>query len=200
MKTLSNFTKGLIKENPLFVLVLGMCPSLAVTTSVSNAIGMGLATTFVLVCSNILISLLKNAIPEKIRIPCYIVVIASFATICELMMEAYVPDIFASLGIFIPLIVVNCIILGRAEAFACKNDTAASFIDGLGMGLGFTGSLILISTFREIIGEGTFLGYAVMPTFFVENPVRVAVLAPGAFLTLGLLMAAIKQISLRKMR
>ena len=194
MKVWNNFIKGIIKENPLFVLVLGMCPSLAVTTSVSNAIGMGLATTFVLVCSNILISLLKDFIPSKIRIPCYIVVIASFATICELMMEAYVPEIFNSLGIFIPLIVVNCIILGRAEAFACKNNMGNSLVDGLGMGLGFTASLVLISSFREILGEGTFFSYPIMPEVYVANPMLIAILAPGAFLTLGLLMAAIKLI------
>jgi len=183
------FSKGLIKENPIFVLVLGMCPTLAVTSSVINGIGMGLAATFVLVCSNILISLIKGFIPSKIRIPCFIVVIASFVTVIDLVMAAYVPDIHKSLGIFIPLIVVNCIILGRAEAFASKNNIISSMFDGLGMGLGFTGALVLIAAIRELLGTGMLLGLPVLPQAYINSPMLIAILAPGAFITLGLLMA-----------
>ncbi|MCL2063871.1 MAG: electron transport complex subunit E [Candidatus Cloacimonetes bacterium] len=191
---MNNFSKGIIKENPIFVLVLGMCPALAVTTSAINAIGMGLATTFVLICSNILISLMKNLIPDKVRIPCYIIVIASFATICQLVMEAYTPELYGALGIFIPLIVVNCIILGRAEAFASKNNVLASFLDGFGMGLGFTMSLILIGSVRELLGTGEVLGYAILPEAYQSNPMLIAILAPGAFLTMGLLMGGINML------
>jgi electron transport complex protein RnfE len=187
---IKEFTKGFVKENPVFVMALGLCPTLAVSSSVMNAIGMGLAATFVLVCSNIIISLIKNFIPNKIRIPAYIVVIASFVTIVDMVMEAYLPALHKSLGLFIPLIVVNCIILGRAEAFASKNGVFNSFLDGLGMGLGFTLALMVIATIREILGAGQFLGMNVMPAGY--QPMLVAILAPGAFIVMGLLMGAMK--------
>ena len=196
MEAWNNLTKGLIKENPIFVLALGLCPTLAVTTSLMNALGMGLATTFVLLCSNLLISLLKDLIPSKIRIPCYIVVIASFVTIVDFIMAAYVPEIHQSLGIFIPLIVVNCIILGRAEAFACKNNVSNSLLDAVGMGIGFTLALSLISSIREILGDGKILGISVMPDSY--EPMLIAILAPGAFITLGLLMATINILKNKK--
>ena len=183
---IKEFTKGFIKENPVFVMALGLCPTLAVSSSVINAIGMGLATTFVLVFSNIFISLLKNFIPNKIRIPAYIVVIASFVTIVDMSMEAYVPDLHKSLGLFIPLIVVNCIILGRAEAFAGKNNVVKSILDGFGMGFGFTLALIVIAVIREILGAGQLLGYNVLPESY--QPMLIAILAPGAFIVMGLLM------------
>lgn len=185
MKLTKEFTKGFIKENPVFVMALGLCPTLAVTTSVMNAIGMGLAATFVLLFSNIIISMIKNIIPDKIRIPSFIVVIASFVTIVDMVMNAYFPAIHKNLGIFIPLIVVNCIILGRAESFASKNNTIASIVDGLGMGFGFTFALIVIAAIREILGAGQFLGYDIFPTSF--KPMLVAILAPGAFIVMGLL-------------
>ncbi|RLC51292.1 MAG: electron transport complex subunit RsxE [Candidatus Cloacimonadota bacterium] len=183
---IKEFTKGFIKENPVFVMALGLCPTLAVSSSVMNAIGMGLAATFVLVCSNIIISLIKNFIPNKIRIPAYIVVIASFVTIVDMVMEAYVPDLHKSLGLFIPLIVVNCIILGRAEAFAGKNNVINSILDGFGMGLGFTLALVVIAVIREILGAGQLLGYNILPQSY--QPMLVAILAPGAFIVMGLLM------------
>jgi len=183
---IKEFTKGFVKENPVFVMALGMCPTLAVSSSVANAIGMGLAATFVLVCSNIIVSLIKGFIPDKIHIPAYIVVIASFVTIVDMVMQAYVPALHKSLGLFIPLIVVNCIILGRAEAFAGKNNVFNSFLDGLGMGLGFTLSLTVIATIREILGAGQFLGMQVMPKSY--QPMLIAILAPGAFIVMGLLM------------
>ncbi|MCK4695315.1 MAG: electron transport complex subunit E [Candidatus Cloacimonetes bacterium] len=186
MKLIQEFTKGFIKENPVFVMALGLCPTLAVTTSVENAIGMGLAATFVLLFSNIFISLIKKIIPDKIRIPSYIVVIASFVTIVDMVMNAYFPAIHKNLGLFIPLIVVNCIILGRAEAFANKNTVIRSIVDGLGMGLGFTLALIVIGGIREILGVGQFLGHNVLPVSY--KPVIVAILAPGAFLVMGVLM------------
>ena len=186
MSVIKEFTKGIIKENPVFVMALGLCPTLAVSSSVENAIGMGAAATFVLVFSNIFISLIKDFIPNKIRIPSYIVVIASFVTIVDMVMEAYVPALHKNLGLFIPLIVVNCIILGRAEAFAGKNNLIKSIFDGLGMGLGFTLALIVIAIIREILGTGQLLGYNVLPSTF--KPMLVAILAPGAFLVMGLLM------------
>ena len=198
MRALKELTKGFIKENPIFVLVLGMCPTLAVTTSVENAIGMGVAATFVLVCSNILIALLKDFIPSKVRIPCYIVVIASFVTIIDLVMAAYVPEIHKNLGIFIPLIVVNCIILGRAEAFACKNNVFHSLLDGVGMGVGFTLALVVVSTIRELLGAGTILNNPILPKAYIDSPMLVAILAPGAFITLGLLMAIINIIKTKR--
>ena len=182
------FFNGIITENPTFRLVLGMCPTLAVTTSVLNGLGMGLATAFVLVCSNLVISLLRNFIPSKVRIPAFIVVIASFVTVVQLVLNAYLPDLASSLGLFIPLIVVNCIIFARAEAFASKNGPLASMADGLGMGLGFTVSLTLISAVRELIGSGTLLGFPVLGANYPG--VLLFVLAPGGYITLGLVMVA----------
>lgn len=182
------FFNGIITENPTFRLVLGMCPTLAVTTSVLNGLGMGLATAFVLVCSNLVISLLRNFIPSKVRIPAFIVVIASFVTIVQLVLNAFLSDLASSLGLFIPLIVVNCIIFARAEAFASKNGPLASMTDGLGMGLGFTVSLTLISAVRELIGSGTLLGFPVLGANYPG--VLLFVLAPGGYITLGLVMVA----------
>lgn len=190
------FLNGILYENPSFVLFLGMCPTLAVTTGVVNAIGMGLSTTAVLICSNIVISLLRKFIPEKIRIASYIVIIAGFVTIVEMLMNAYVPALSSSLGIYIPLIVVNCIILGRAEAFANKNTVSLSAMDGLWMGLGFTCSLTLISTVREILGAGTFAGISLFGDSF--QPVSIMILPPGAFLTLGCLLAIINLIVMKR--
>ena len=195
MNLWKEFTKGFIKENPVFIMALGLCPTLAVTSSVTNAIGMGLAATFVLTCSNIIISLVKDLIPSKIRIPCFIVVIASFVTIVDLMMNAYTPELHKSLGLFIPLIVVNCIILGRAEAFASKNKVLPSILDGLGMGLGFTLALVVIGSIREVLGAGQWLGMNVMPMAYIKSPMLVAILAPGAFIIMGLLMGLIKLVN-----
>lgn len=187
---------GLIKDNPTFVQVLGMCPTLAVTTSAINAIGMGLSTTAVLICSNLAISLIRNVVPAKIRIPSYIVVIASFVTVIESLLKAYIPSLYSSLGLFIPLIVVNCIILGRAEAYASKNKPLASMFDGLGMGLGFTCSLTVIGCIRELLGVGSLFGINVMPSFY--PPATVMILAPGAFFTLGILMAVLNSVKAKK--
>ena len=181
-KTLLN---GIFKENPTLALVLGMCPTLATTTSAVNGMSMGLATMFVLVCSNVVISLLKNLIPDKVRIPAFIVVIATFVTIVEMLMKAYTPAIYDVLGLFIPLIVVNCIVLGRAEAFAAKNSVGLSALDGIGMGLGFTLSLTVIGIIRELLGTGTCFGMNIYPDNF---GMLLFVLAPGAFIVLGLLM------------
>jgi len=190
MNQLKNFTKGFLRENPILVLVLGTCPTLATTTSSLNGIGMGIATTFVLVGSNVVISLLANYIPDKVRIPAFIVVIASFVTIVDLVMQAYVPDLYKTLGIFIPLIVVNCIVLGRAEAFASKNTVLSSLIDGLGMGLGYTLALGILGAFREIVGSGSIFGHK----FFAGDGILVFVLAPGAFWGLGYLIALANKI------
>ncbi len=186
MKAFGEFTKGILKENPVFVMALGLCPALAVSTSVENAIGMGAAATFVLLGSNLIISLIKNFIPAKIRIPCFILVIASFVTVVDMTMHAYLPPLHKSLGIFIPLIVVNCLILSRAEAFASKHGVGLSILDALGMGLGFTLALVVIATFREILGSGTFLNMQILPQSY--KPMIVAILPPGAFFTIGLLM------------
>ncbi|MFH1124880.1 MAG: electron transport complex subunit E [Pseudomonadota bacterium] len=183
---LQEFTKGLWAEVPPFRLVLGLCPVLAVTKSLDNGIGMGVATTFVLVCSNIIISLMRNVIPKQVRIACYIVVIATFVTVVELVMQAYTYPLFLQLGIFIPLIVVNCIVLGRAEAFASKNGIVASFADGLGMGVGFTLSLSALSVFREVLGSGTIYKIPVFGPSF--QPFSFLVEAPGAFVCLGLML------------
>jgi len=180
------FTKGLWAEIPPFRLVLGLCPTLAVTKSVENGIGMGVATTFVLVCSNILISLLRNTIPKKVRIACYIVVIATFVTVVELVMQAFAYPLFLKLGIFIPLIVVNCIVLGRAEAFASKNGVLASLADGLGIGVGFTLSLTALAIVREVLGNGTFYNIPLFGPSF--EPFSFMVQAPGAFVCLGLML------------
>ena len=190
-KTIIN---GLIKENPTFVLMLGMCPTLGTTTSALNGMSMGLATTFVLICSNVVISLLKNLIPDKIRIPAFIVVIATFVTIIQMAMEAYLPALYDSLGLFIPLIVVNCIVLGRAEAFAAKNNPFASFCDGLGIGLGFTFGLTLLGIVRELLGTGVLFSLRIFPE---EYSVLIFVLAPGAFITLGYLIAIINKIKIK---
>ena len=190
---LNNFSKGIIKENPVFVMMLGMCPTLGVTTSMANGRGMGLATLFVLIMSNLAISAVKNLIPAMVRIPCYIVMIASFVTIINLLMAAYLPEIHARLGIYIPLIVVNCIILGRAEAFASKNGLWQSFLDALGMGLGFTMALSLLGAVREILGAGSILGW----NFIGENgyPVLLFIMPPGAFLALAGLIVIFNKIS-----
>jgi len=186
MSVANEFTKGLWKEIPPFRLVLGLCPTLAVTTAAENGMGMGLATTFVLVCSNLLISILRNVIPKKVRIAAYIVVIASFVVIVELVMQAYVYPLYNALGLFIPLIVVNCIILGRAEAFASKNSVLPSVADGLGMGLGYTLSLTFLGAVREIIGNGTLFGMSIMWNSY--EPFALMVKAPGAFLCLGIIL------------
>ncbi|MDD4190122.1 MAG: electron transport complex subunit E [Mangrovibacterium sp.] len=192
MNQWNNFTKGLIRENPTFVLVLGMCPTLGVSSSAINGLGMGLATTFVLVMSNLAISLVKSGIPDKVRIPGYIVIIAAFVTVVELCMQAYTPGLFKSLGIFIPLIVVNCIVLGRAEAFASKNGAFSSMIDGLGMGLGFSMSLTVLGSVREFLGSGKIFGLTVYPE---DYGMLLFILAPGAFLVLGFLMAIVNKIN-----
>lgn len=183
-KNLSLITKGLIKENPVFVLVLGMCPTLATTTSAINGLEMGLATMFVLIFSNIVISLISPMVPDKVHIPVYIVVIATFVTVLQLLMQAFVPTVYESLGLFIPLIVVNCIVLGRAEAFASKNGVWASALDGVGIGLGFTLSLTVIGLVREVLGSGSLFGWK----FIAGDGMLAFVLAPGAFMVLGYLM------------
>ncbi|MBC8312895.1 MAG: electron transport complex subunit E [Candidatus Cloacimonetes bacterium] len=198
MKAFGELTKGIIKENPVFVMALGLCPLLATSTSVNNAIGMGAAATFVLLCSNIIISLIKNFIPDKIRIPCYILVIASFVTIVDMVMNAYSPDMHKNLGIFIPLIVVNCIILGRAEAFAGKHSVGKSILDAIGMGIGFTLAIIIIAVIREILGNGTILEIPILPTSY--KPMIVAILPPGAFFTIGLLMGLINMLRNKKQK
>ncbi len=183
------FFKGFLKENPVFVLLLGMCPTLGVTTSAVNGLGMGLATLAVLLGSNIVVSLAKNLIPEKVRIPAFIVIIASFVTITDLVMAAFLPPLHEQLGLFIPLIVVNCVILGRAEAFASKNTLVKSVVDGMGMGLGFTFALVLLGAVREILGSGAFFGLPL--PFLADNPILLFVMPPGAFLALGFLTAAV---------
>ena len=195
MSAWSNLTRGIIRENPTFVIVLGMCPTLATTTSAINGLGMGLATTFVLVMSNLVISLVKSQIPDKVRIPSFIVIIAAFVTVVELVMQAYTPGLFKSLGIFIPLIVVNCIVLGRAEAFASKNNPLSSIVDGLGMGLGFTGALVILGSIRELLGNGTLFSFR----FYPENYTTLLfVLAPGAFIVLGYMIAIVQKINKAK--
>lgn len=197
MSLMKDLTSGLFRENPVFRLVLGMCPTLAVTTSVEKAIGMGLATTFVLVCSNFIISAIKKGVPKEVRIPIFIVVIATFVTLVKLIMTAYFPALTASLGIFLPLIVVNCIILGRAEAFASRSNPISSIADGIGMGIGFTLALMLLGTIREILGSGTFLDipFAGGLSAYTQT---IFILAPGGFLTLGLLMGLFNWLGIRK--
>ncbi|MBR2049600.1 MAG: electron transport complex subunit E [Rikenellaceae bacterium] len=194
MNKLQLITKGILKENPTFVLILGMCPTLATTTSAINGMGMGAATMAVLIMSNIVISLIKNLIPDKVRIPAFIVVIASFVTVIQLLMQAYLPSLYQSLGIFIPLIVVNCIILGRAEAFASKNNALDSALDGLGIGLGFTCSLTLIGAVRELLGSGAIFGQSLI----AGDGMLVFVLAPGGFLVLGYLMVLFNKLTAKK--
>lgn len=192
---LERLYNGIIKENPTFVLMLGMCPTLAVTTSAKNGLGMGLSTMVVLVMSNLLISLLRKVIPNGVRVPVYITIIASFVTIVEMLMHAYATEIYSSLGIFIPLIVVNCIILGRAETFASKNNAILSIFDGIGIGLGFTLGLTVIGMVREVIGNGTLFGKQIMPESY--EPVSIFVLAPGAFLVLAMLCAVQNKLKLK---
>ncbi len=189
------FLKGLWDENPVLRLVLGMCPTLATSTSVLNGLGMGIAATFVLVCSNVVVSMLRKAIPDRLRIPCFIVVIAAFVTIVDLVLQGFVPALSKSLGVLVPLIVVNCIILGRAEAYAYKNGVFVSFIDGLGMGLGFTLALGLLGAVREILGNGTFMNITVTPETF--SPAIVMILPPGAFISLGLFVGLMNWINQR---
>ena len=194
MKTLLIVLSGMFKNNPVFRLVLGLCPTLAVTTSLENALGMGMAATFVLICSNVLISALRKVIPGAVHIPCYIVIIATFVTAIDLLMQAYLPELSQSLGIFIPLIVVNCIILGRAEAFACRNGVVASFADGLGSGIGFTLALSVIASVREIVGAGTLTVWGELAFKNVNpGPMTLAILPAGGFIALGLILAAINR-------
>ncbi|MDO4191173.1 MAG: electron transport complex subunit E [Bacteroidales bacterium] len=189
LKTLLN---GIVKENPTFVLLLGMCPTLGTTSSAINGMSMGLATMFVLICSNVVISLLKNLIPDKVHIPIYIVIVATFVTVVQMCMEAYLPDLYATLGLFIPLIVVNCIVLGRAEAFAAKNNPLASLMDGIGIGLGFTIALTLLGSIREFLGTGKIFNAIVFPE---QYGMLLFVLAPGAFIALGYLIAIVNKIT-----
>ena len=195
MKTWSVFWSGIFKNNPTFRLVLGLCPTLAVTTSLENALGMGLAASFVLVCSNVMVSALRKLIPAAVHIPCYIVIVATFVTATDLLMQAYLPELSESLGIFIPLIVVNCIILGRAEAFACKNGVIDSAADGLGAGIGFTLALALIAAAREILGAGSLTVWGDIAIKNIHsNTMVLAILPAGGFLTLGLLLALINRL------
>ncbi|MBQ6820763.1 MAG: electron transport complex subunit E [Clostridium sp.] len=195
-KFIERIKNGIVTENPIFVQVLAMCPTLAVTTSVENALGMGFASTVVLIFSNMIISAIRKFVPDQIRIPAYIVVIASFVTIIDMLMQGYLPSLYSSLGIFIPLIVVNCIILGRAEAYASKNKVLPSIFDAIGMGLGFTVALFLIGSFREMLGAGQFLGIQVIPEMI--KPASIMILAPGAFFTLGGLMIILNAYNMKK--
>jgi electron transport complex protein RnfE len=191
MNLIKEFSKGIWKENAVFKLLLGMCPVLAVTTSAENGLGMGLATTFVLVCSNSVVALMRKLIPSKVRIPAFIIIIATFVTVVQLCMEAWVYDLYKALGIFIPLIVVNCLILGRAEAFASKRPVLDSVFDGVGMGLGFTLSLFLLGSVRELFGSGAVLGFSIFGAGY--QPILLMILPPGAFISLGLLLAAMNK-------
>jgi electron transport complex protein RnfE len=195
MNKMQIILNGILKNNPTFVLVLGMCPTLAITKAASSGLGMGLATTFVLVFSNMVVSMLRNIIPEKVRIPSYVVVIATFVTIVQMVMQAFLPSLYDALGLFIPLIVVNCIILARAEAFASKNGPVISAVDGLGMGLGFTCSITLIGIIRELIGNGTVFGISLLGASY--QPMLLFVLAPGGFITFGLVLGIINAITAR---
>ncbi len=191
-QSLENLTRGIIRENPIFVMMLGMCPTLGVTTSAINGVGMGTATLFTLILSNFMISLVKNIIPETVRIPCYIVIIASFVTIIDLLMQAYLPELHLALGIYIPLIVVNCIILGRAEAFASKNSVLQSIYDGIGMGCGFLLALTLLGSLRELLGNGTLFGW----DLFGEHitPMLIFIMPPGAFLALAAIILTVNKL------
>ena len=191
MSQWKNFSKGFFKENPVFILLLGLCPTLGVTTTAINGLGMGIATTFVLVMSNTVVSSIKQLIPDKVRIPSFIVIIASFVTVVNLVMAAYFPTLHEQLGLFIPLIVVNCIILGRAEAFASRNSLTSSIIDGVGMGIGFTMAVVLLGAVREILGSGAIFGYK----FISSDGILVFVLAPGAFIVLGYLIALVDKLN-----
>ncbi|OPX31137.1 MAG: electron transport complex subunit RsxE [Gemmatimonadaceae bacterium 4484_173] len=198
MSLAQNFSRGIVKDNPIFKQVLGMCPFLAVTTSVENALGMGAAATFVLVFSNFLVSLFRKVIPSKVRIPSYIVIIATFVTLVDLLMNAYLPALHQSLGIFIPLIVVNCIILGRAEGFANKNKVLPSILDGIGMGLGFTLAMVVMATFREILGNGSWLGFNLLGESYQNQPLLIAILAPGAFIIMAFILGFFNIMEKRK--
>ncbi len=198
MSLIKDFTKGIYRENPVFRLVLGMCPFLAVTTSVENALGMGAAATFVLICSNFLVSLFRNIIPSKVRIPCYIVIIATFVTLVDMVMNAYLPDLHRSLGIFIPLIVVNCIILGRAEGFANRHPVLNSIADAVGMGIGFTLAMVILASFRELLGNGTLLNINVLGSAYQNQPLLIAILAPGAFILLSFILGFFNILEKRK--
>jgi len=193
MSRWATLTKGIIKENPVLVLVLGTCPTLAVSTQATNAVGMGIAATAVLICSNMAISLLRNAIPDKVRIPCYIVLIAGFVTIVQMVVEAFAYSLYQALGIYLPLIVVNCIILGRAEMYANKNTVVNSALDGLGMGIGFTLTLLVMASIREIFGNGTWFGMA-LPVLS-QNNISVLTMAPGGFIVFGCLIALVNKIT-----
>ncbi len=190
---LSILLKGLLKENPVFVLVLGTCPTLAMSTSVVSAVGMGLAATAVLICSNAVISILRKFIPDTVRIPCYIVVIAAFVTVVEMIIHAYLPDLYKSLGVYLALITVNCIILGRAEMFAGKNSVGKSILDGIGMGIGFTIAMFLMSTIREVIGAGTFAGIEI--PFMIDHKIEIFTKAPGGLMVYGLLIALVNALT-----
>lgn len=198
MSLARNLTNGIYRENPIFRLALGMCPFLAVTTSVENALGMGAAATFVLISSNFLVSLFRNVIPSKVRIPCYIVIIATFVTLVDMVMNAYLPDLHKSLGIFIPLIVVNCIILGRAEGFANRNPVLSSVADAIGMGIGFTLAMVILASFRELLGNGTWLNINVLGTAYQNQPLLIAILAPGAFILLCFILGFFNILEKRK--
>lgn len=193
-KAIERLFNGLVKENPTFVLMLGMCPTLAVTTSARNGLGMGLATTVVLIMSNMFISMLRNIIPDKVRMPAYIVIVATFVTIVQFLLEGYIPSLYSQLGIYIPLIVVNCIILGRAESYASKNPVVLSIFDGIGMGLGFTVGLTAIGAVRELIGAGTIFSAKIMPSAY--EPITIFILAPGAFFVLAMLTAIQNKVKL----
>ncbi|MGN0558094.1 MAG: electron transport complex subunit RsxE [Acutalibacteraceae bacterium] len=193
MNQKQNFLKGILKENPVLVLVLGTCPTLAVSTSVMSALGMGAAASIVLLCSNIVISALRNVIPDKVRIPCYIVLIAGFVTMVQMLVKAFAPSLDEALGIYLPLIVVNCIILGRAEMFANKNNILSSAIDAVGMGAGFTLALVLMATFREVLGNGTWLGIEI--PVLADNHISIMTMAPGGFLVFGILMAIVAKLT-----
>ena len=195
-KTLYEFTKGIIKENPVLVTLLGMCPTLAVTVLAENGIGMGLATTFVLVCSNAVISLLKNVIPKAVRLPCFIVIIAGFVTFIDFIMQGFLPELHSALGVFLQLITVNCIILGRAEAFASRNNLVRSVLDGLGMGLGFTLALFAMGSLREIFGLGSWLGMKI--PWLCDHPMTIFIMPAGGFFVLGCLIALVNKIAGRK--
>ena len=196
MSLLNEFTKGILKENPNLVMLLGMCPTLAVTTMAENGLGMGLATTFVLVCSNLVISLLKRIIPSQVRLPCFIVIISGFVTVVGMLLQKFLPSLYDALGLFLSLITVNCIILGRAEMFACKNKVIPSLFDGLGMGVGFTLSLLVVGSFREILGSGTWFGLQLIPDFI--QPMTIFILPAGGFFSLGIIIALVGKISKRK--
>lgn len=196
MSKLQNLLKGIIKENPVLVLVLGTCPTLAVSTSVINALGMGIAATAVLICSNMAISAFRKVIPDKVRIPCYIVLIAGFVTMIEMLMHAFVPDLYEALGVFLSLIVVNCIILGRAEMYASKNGVLDSAIDAVGMGIGFTLALFIMASIREILGSGSWFGLPI--PWLSENPILIFGMAPGGFFVFGCLIALVNKLSKKK--